>query len=74
MGTGFDVILAPEEHGIIPRAVEHLFSGIIERQRTAIENGTPKPEFKIEVQFIEVIFTFKIFYRLITIFSVFLFF
>lgn len=53
MGTGFDVILAPYEHGIIPRAVEHLFTGISERQSSAMENGLCKPEFKIEVQFIE---------------------
>lgn len=54
MGTGFDVNISPEELGIIPRAVEHLFSGINSRQREAEESGLPPPEFKINAQFMEV--------------------
>lgn len=54
MGTGFDVNIADEELGIIPRAVHHLFKGIEERRRTAQEQGRPVPEFKINAQFLEV--------------------
>ncbi|XP_036373489.1 kinesin-like protein KIF21A isoform X1 [Megalops cyprinoides] len=53
MGTGFDVSIAEEELGIIPRAVSHLFRGIEERQRAASEQGRPPPEFKINAQFLE---------------------
>uniref|UniRef100_A0A4W4G6S5 Kinesin motor domain-containing protein n=1 Tax=Electrophorus electricus TaxID=8005 RepID=A0A4W4G6S5_ELEEL len=53
MGTGFDVSISEEEHGIIPRAVSHLFRGIEERQRAAAEQGRPVPEFKINAQFLE---------------------
>ncbi|XP_063335210.1 kinesin-like protein KIF21A isoform X6 [Pelmatolapia mariae] len=53
MGTGFDVNIADEELGIIPRAVHHLFKGIEERRRTAQEQGRPVPEFKINAQFLE---------------------
>ena len=54
MGTGFDVNIPPEEVGIIPRAVEHLFVGIEERRRQAFENGLQPPEFKVNAQFMEV--------------------
>lgn len=54
MGTGFDVKISEEEIGIIPRAVDHLFKGIIERQTQAKENNEPPPDFKITAQFIEV--------------------
>lgn len=54
MGTGFDVSIADEELGIIPRAVAHLFKGIEERRQAAIEQGRPVPEFKISAQFLEV--------------------
>ncbi|XP_041965700.1 kinesin-like protein KIF21A isoform X2 [Alosa sapidissima] len=53
MGTGFDVNITDEEKGIIPRAVTHLFKGIEERKQTAIEQGRPVPEFKINAQFLE---------------------
>ncbi|XP_023685972.2 kinesin-like protein KIF21A isoform X3 [Paramormyrops kingsleyae] len=53
MGTGFDVSIADEELGIIPRAVVHLFKGIEERRQAAIEQGRPVPEFKISAQFLE---------------------
>jgi len=54
MGTGFDVNIADEELGIIPRAVHHLFKGIEERRQAAQEQGSPVPEFKINAQFLEV--------------------
>lgn len=54
MGTGFDLNVQPEEVGIIPRAVEHLFIGIEERRRQALENGLPPPDFKVNAQFMEV--------------------
>ncbi|XP_069489746.1 kinesin-like protein KIF21B [Ambystoma mexicanum] len=53
MGTGFDMNLAPEQEGIIPRAITHLFSGIRERQRLAREQGVAAPEFKVSAQFLE---------------------
>lgn len=54
MGTGFDVNIADDELGIIPRAVHHLYKGIEERRRSAQEQGRPVPEFKINAQFLEV--------------------
>ena len=54
MGTGFDVKVVEEEIGIIPRAVDHLFKGIAERQTEAKERNEPPPDFKITAQFIEV--------------------
>ncbi|XP_018585707.2 kinesin-like protein KIF21A isoform X2 [Scleropages formosus] len=53
MGTGFDVSVTDEEFGIIPRAIAHLFRGIEERQKAAVEQGLPIPEFKINAQFLE---------------------
>uniref|UniRef100_T1J740 Kinesin motor domain-containing protein n=1 Tax=Strigamia maritima TaxID=126957 RepID=T1J740_STRMM len=53
MGTGFDMNLHYEELGIIPRAVDHLFRGIVERQQWARDNGESPPEFKITCQFME---------------------
>ncbi|XP_053213727.1 kinesin-like protein KIF21A isoform X2 [Panonychus citri] len=53
MGTGFDVRVTHENKGIIPRAVEHLFQGIQAKQSKAKEMGIPPPEFKVNVQFLE---------------------
>ncbi|XP_061678354.1 kinesin-like protein KIF21A isoform X5 [Syngnathoides biaculeatus] len=53
MGTGFDVNIADDELGIIPRAVHHLFRGIERRREAAQEQGRPAPEFKINAQFLE---------------------
>ncbi|KAG7522749.1 kinesin KIF21A isoform X6 [Solea senegalensis] len=53
MGTGFDVNIAEEELGIIPRAVHHLFKSIEQRRQAAQEQGRPMPEFKINAQFLE---------------------
>uniref|UniRef100_A0A8C2LYG7 Kinesin family member 21A n=1 Tax=Cricetulus griseus TaxID=10029 RepID=A0A8C2LYG7_CRIGR len=53
MGTGFDVNIMEEEQGIISRAVKHLFKSIEEKKNTAIKNGVPPPEFKVNAQFLE---------------------
>ena len=53
MGTGFDLTIDNEAVGIVPRAVEHLFKGIDERKRKALENGDPAPDFKVNAQFME---------------------
>uniref|UniRef100_A0A674N5F2 Kinesin family member 21A n=1 Tax=Takifugu rubripes TaxID=31033 RepID=A0A674N5F2_TAKRU len=53
MGTGFDVNIADDELGIVPRAVHHLFQGIEERREAAQAQGRPVPEFKINAQFLE---------------------
>ncbi|RWS28175.1 kinesin-like protein KIF21A, partial [Leptotrombidium deliense] len=53
MGTGFDIEGKPNEKGIIPRAVESLFTGIRNRQNEALNNNQPCPEFKVNAQFLE---------------------
>jgi Kinesin-like protein len=53
MGTGFDVEVQPEQIGIIPRAIHHLFHRIQDRADQAREAGQPPPEFKIVAQFME---------------------
>ena len=53
MGTGFEVDASPEAAGIIPRAVDHLFRGIQERQEAARRAGQPPADFKISAQFME---------------------
>jgi len=56
MGTAFDVCGEDDELvGIVPRAVEHLFIEIQQRQQTAHENGQIPPEFKVNAQFMEVL-------------------
>ncbi|XP_014651342.1 PREDICTED: kinesin-like protein KIF21A [Ceratotherium simum simum] len=53
MGTGFDVNIIEEEQGIISRAVKHLFKSIEGKKHTAIKNGLPPPDFKVNAQFLE---------------------
>ncbi|KAB0801448.1 hypothetical protein PPYR_05802 [Photinus pyralis] len=53
MGSGFDVELPPEQVGIIPRAIDHLFYGISSRIEAAQATGTFVPEFKVMAQFME---------------------
>ncbi|XP_064634867.1 kinesin-like protein KIF21A isoform X2 [Lineus longissimus] len=53
MGTGFDVNASPEEIGIIPRAVDHLFQGIEARKNQARERNETPPDFKVTAQFME---------------------
>ncbi|KAF0304360.1 Kinesin-like protein KIF21A [Amphibalanus amphitrite] len=53
MGTGFEVDASPETVGIVPRAVEHLFSGIRQRQEAAREANLPPADFKVSAQFME---------------------
>lgn len=54
MGTGFDVNITEEEQGIISRAVKHLFRCIEEKKQSAIKQGLPPPDFKVNAQFLEV--------------------
>ena len=54
MGTGFDVNIDPSEVGIVPRAVEYLFNGIEDRRCQAFDKGLLPPDFKVNVQFMEV--------------------
>ena len=54
MGTGFDIAMSPEEEGIIPRAVAHLFEGVAKRKQDAKQRNEPLPDFKVTVQFMEV--------------------
>uniref|UniRef100_A0A1B6C896 Kinesin-like protein n=1 Tax=Clastoptera arizonana TaxID=38151 RepID=A0A1B6C896_9HEMI len=53
MGTGFDVDLEPEQVGIIPRAINHLFDGIERIVNQAKEAGEAPPQFKVSAQFLE---------------------
>ncbi|XP_063998544.1 kinesin-like protein KIF21A isoform X6 [Pogoniulus pusillus] len=53
MGTGFDVNITEEEQGIISRAVKHLFRCIEEKKQSAIKQGLPPPDFKVNAQFLE---------------------
>nr|CAD7463777.1 unnamed protein product [Timema tahoe] len=53
MGTGFDVELDPDQIGIIPRSIHHMFDGITRRIETARQTGEPSPEFKVTAQFME---------------------
>jgi hypothetical protein len=67
MGTAFDAItLLPEFIGIIPRAVDQIFSSIVELKQEANTSQNPEPKFTIDVQFIEVSlspFSSVVFYR-----------
>lgn len=65
MGTGFDVNIMEEEQGIISRAVKHLFRSIEEKKSTAIKNGVPPPEFKVNAQFLEVVDSLSVFFKFI---------
>lgn len=47
MGTGFDVEVDEIVVGIIPRAIRHLFDGIVEKQQHARERAQMPPEFKV---------------------------
>ncbi|XP_046473383.1 kinesin-like protein KIF21A isoform X2 [Neodiprion pinetum] len=53
MGTGFDVEVDDSVIGIIPRAITHLYNGILEKQERARERGQMPPEFKVTAQFLE---------------------
>ncbi|XP_077966230.1 kinesin-like protein KIF21A isoform X5 [Styela clava] len=53
MGTGFDISRCEEEFGVIPRAVDQIFSGIEERKQKALDEELPQPEFIISAQFME---------------------
>ncbi|XP_015930518.1 kinesin-like protein KIF21A isoform X2 [Parasteatoda tepidariorum] len=53
MGTGFDVSTSEDETGVIPRAVNQLFSGIAKLQNDAQNKKITPPEFKVTAQFME---------------------
>uniref|UniRef100_A0AC34GR89 Kinesin-like protein n=1 Tax=Panagrolaimus sp. ES5 TaxID=591445 RepID=A0AC34GR89_9BILA len=55
MGTGMDLTgnIPPEDLGIVPRAVQHIFDGIELRKREAQENGILPPVFEVTVTFVE---------------------
>uniref|UniRef100_A0A915AUK8 Kinesin motor domain-containing protein n=1 Tax=Parascaris univalens TaxID=6257 RepID=A0A915AUK8_PARUN len=55
MGTAFDLTssISEDEIGIIPRAMQHLFTSIEARKRDAKEHGLIEPIFDVAVQFIE---------------------
>ena len=53
MGTSFDINLLPEEDGIIPRAVSHLFKQIENRKSSANHQHSPATEFQVYAQFME---------------------
>lgn len=54
MGTGFDIALVAEELGVIPRAVNQIFTGMEERRKEAIERFEPPPQYELTAQFLEV--------------------
>ena len=45
----------PEEVGVIPRAVNQIFTGIEERKNAALEKNEAPPQFEIIAQFLEVL-------------------
>jgi len=58
MGTGFDVENRSSEeiavtHGIIPRAVHHLFKKIKTIRQEAMDEGNVPPDFLVQAQFVE---------------------
>lgn len=53
MGTGLEIGASSATKGIVPRAVDHLFDGMRERQVEAKSKGMPPPEFQINTQFLE---------------------
>ena len=55
MGSGFDMTGLPEEVGVIPRAVNQIFTGIEERKNAALEKNEAPPQFEIIAQFLEVL-------------------
>lgn len=58
MGTAFDMmdVMNANDIGIVPRAIEHLFSGMEARKQQALDQGCVEPCFDIVAQFVEVIF------------------
>lgn len=54
MGTGFDVSIPTEQLGIVPRAVDYMFSVMQNRHQEHIDQNRTPPLFDVLVQFIEV--------------------
>ncbi|KAA3676587.1 kinesin family member 4/21/27 [Paragonimus westermani] len=59
MGTGFDLGSPNLDAGIIPRAVQYLFSRISQCRSQAAAKHEPVPEFKVVAQFLEVLSLFQ---------------
>ena len=55
MGTGFDMAIVSEELGVIPRAVQQIFTGIEERRAAALEKNEQVPQFEVKTEFLEVL-------------------
>ncbi|CAH8557297.1 unnamed protein product [Schistosoma intercalatum] len=53
MGTGFDFNCSHTDAGIIPRAVQYLFTSVSKRRAEAAAKQQPVPEFKVVAQFLE---------------------
>ena len=53
MGTGFDMTILPEEFGVIPQAVQEIFTGIQDKKSLAAERNEPVPQFEVKAQFLE---------------------
>ena len=53
MGTGLELVGNNTTKGIIPRAVEHLFNGISQRQEDSRCKNQQIPEFQVTAQFLE---------------------
>ncbi|KAH7980383.1 hypothetical protein HPB49_015419 [Dermacentor silvarum] len=51
--TAYDPHVNPHEQVIIPRPMKHLFDGITACQQEARDQGNPPPDFKVNVQFME---------------------
>ena len=54
MGTGFDMALDNDAVGVIPRAVNQIFTGMEERRREALERNEPPPQYELTAEFLEV--------------------
>ncbi|KAH8871452.1 Kinesin-like protein KIF21A [Schistosoma japonicum] len=53
MGTGFDFSCNHTDAGIVPRAVQYLFTSVARRRAEAAAKQQPVPEFKVVAQFLE---------------------
>lgn len=62
MGTGFDVEVDEDIVGIIPRAIGHLFDGIMEKQARAKERTQMPPEFKVFSKSVFILYTVTFLY------------
>ena len=54
MGTGFELNVAQDHEGMIPRALRQIFGGIEKRRAEAAAADQMKPDFFVSVQFMEI--------------------